>query len=78
MKATPVAECIAHIAKHHGLHVDGSAPAFGNIMEAAIGGSTWGLPALEYGANGTPKLRLRIIWERFVQVFVHQLLELQR
>ena len=36
MKATPVADAVAHIAKYHGLDVDGGAPRGGNIVQAAV------------------------------------------
>ena len=43
-----------HIAKHHGLHIDRSAPAFGNIIEAPIGDGALIHPRPKHSANGAP------------------------
>ena len=54
---------LAHIAKHHRLHIDGGAPAFGDVVVLAIEDRAIVHPACEHGAHRTPKLILRIGWE---------------
>ena len=45
---------LAHIAEHHGLHVDRGAPAFRNSVQAAIGDGALVHPRAEHRADGAP------------------------
>ena len=55
---------LAHVAEHHGLHVDGGAPALGNVVQAAIGDGARVHPAREHRADRAPELLLRVLRER--------------
>ena len=55
---------LAHIAEHHGLHVDRGAPAFRNAVQTAIGDGALVHPRAEHGADRAPQLRVRILRER--------------
>ena len=75
MKATPVAE-VAHIAEHHGLHVDRSAPR--NAVQAAISDRAPVHPRAEHGADGAPQLRVRVLRERRAALLFDALPEARR
>jgi hypothetical protein len=54
---------VAHIAEHHGLHVDGRAPFAGNAVQAAIDLGPLGLPGAEHGADRAPELLMHVLRE---------------
>ena len=54
---------LAHIAKHHGLHIDRRAPRGRNVIELAIGDGALVHPRAEHGTDGTPELFMRILRE---------------
>ena len=62
---------VAHVAEHHGLHVDGGAPAFGNVVEAPIGDGALVHPRAEHGADGAPELFARVLREGFAARLLH-------
>ena len=47
---------VAHIAEHHGLHVDRRAPAFRDVVQAAIGLGARIHPRAEHRADRAPEL----------------------
>ena len=53
----------AHIAKHHGLNVDGGAPAFGDVMHLAIKVGAVIHPRPEHSTDCAPQLVVHILWE---------------
>ncbi len=55
---------LAHIAEHHGLDGDGSAPFVRNVVELAIGDGAVVHPRAEDRPNGTPELVARVVRER--------------
>ena len=67
---------VAHVAEDHALHVAGGAPLAGNALDLAIGNGAAAVPTLEHGADGPPKLLLRIVGEGPAQHLLHLLLEL--
>jgi hypothetical protein len=67
VKATPVAERVAHIAEHHRLHVDRRAPGFRDVVQHAVGDGARHHPAFEHRADRAPKLIVRILREGFSQ-----------
>ncbi len=56
---------LAHIAEHHGLDIDRGAPAFRNVVQAAIGNGALVHPRAEHGADCAPELAVRVLRERF-------------
>jgi hypothetical protein len=52
---------LAHIAEHHGLHVDRGAPAFRNVVQPPIGDGALVHPGAEHRADRAPQLRVRIL-----------------
>ena len=62
--------CLAHVAEHHGLNVDGGAPAFGNVVQAAISDGALVHPTREHRADRPPKLLARRLRERLAQFFL--------
>ncbi len=65
---------IPHIAEHHGLNIDRSAPCFRDIMQAAIGFGPWGIPGLEHGLHRAHQLLLHILREWLAEIAFHHLL----
>ena len=65
---------LAHIAEHHRLHVDPSAPAFRNIVQPAIGDGALVHPRAEHGADRAPQLLMRILGKRLAPLLLHPLL----
>ena len=55
---------VAHVAEHHGLHVDRGAPAFRNVVQAAIGDGARVHPRAEHRADRAPELLARVLRER--------------
>ena len=55
---------VAHIAEHHRLHIDRGAPAFGNVVQPAIGVGARIHPGAEHGADRAPQLLLRVLRKR--------------
>ena len=47
---------LAHVAEHHGLHVDRGAPAFRDVVQAAIGDGALVHPRAEHRADRAPQL----------------------
>ncbi len=74
VKATPVAEVVAHIAEHHGLHVDRGAPAFRNIVQAAVSIGALVHPGPEHRADRAPKLLVRVLREWLAAFLLQPLL----
>ena len=65
---------LAHVAEHHGLHVDRGAPAFRNAVQAAVGVGALVHPGAEHRADRAPQLRVRILREGLAQLLLHALL----
>ena len=61
---------VAHIAEHHGLHIDRGAPAFRNVVQTAIGLGSRIHPGTEHGADRAPELLLRILRERLAALLL--------
>ena len=61
---------LAHIAEHHGLHVDGRAPAFGNVVQAAVGDGARVHPARKHRADRAPQLLVRVLRKRLAELFL--------
>ena len=47
---------LAHIAEHHGLHIDRGAPAFRDVVQAPIGDGALVHPGAEHRADRAPQL----------------------
>ena len=62
----------AHVAEHHGLHVDGGAPVLRNVVELAVGDGARAHPRLEHGADGAPQLFMRVLREGLARRFLHE------
>ncbi len=54
---------LAHIAEHHGLDVDGGAPGFRDVVQAAVSHRTRIHPGREHRADRAPQLLVRILRE---------------
>ena len=65
---------LAHIAEHHGLHIDRGAPALRNSVQAAIGDGALIHPRAEHRADGAPQLRVRVLRERLAAFLLDALL----
>ncbi len=63
---------VAHIAEHHRLHIDRGAPAFRDVVHAAIELGPFVHPAGEHRADRPPQLVLRILRERLAAFAEHQ------
>ncbi|MNE16934.1 hypothetical protein D3C77_231900 [compost metagenome] len=63
---------LAHVAEHHRLDVDGRAPAFGDVVHAAIEFRPVVHPAFEHGADRAPQLGLRVLREGLAQFALDQ------
>ena len=66
---------LAHIAEHHGLHVDRGAPAFRNAVQTPIGDRALVHPRAEHRADGAPQLRVRILRKRLAGFLLDALFE---
>ena len=66
----------AHVAEHHGLHVDGGSPLVRNLLDAAVVDGALAVPATEHGADAAPQLILRIVGEGLAKDVLDDLLEL--
>ena len=62
---------VAHIAKHHGLNIDGGAPFLGNIVEPAVNFGPIVHPTAEDGADGAPQLVVGVLGKRLTQFLFH-------
>ena len=67
---------LAHVAEHHGLHVDRGAPALGDRMQAAVGDGALVHPRAEHRADRAPELLARLLWERLAGALLDNLLVL--
>ena len=65
---------VAHVAEHHGLHVDRGAPAFRNVVQAAIRDRAVVHPRAEHRADRAPQLLVRVLRERLALLFRDALL----
>ena len=65
---------VAHIAEHHGLNIDGRAPARGNVVQAAVGDGALVHPRREDRADRAPQLFARILRERLAAFALHDFL----
>ncbi len=63
---------VAHVAEHHGLHVDRRAPIGGDIVQLPIGDGARVHPRPEHGPDGAPQLLVRILRERLVEGLLDQ------
>ena len=62
---------LAHVAEHHGLHVDGRAPVLGDRVELAVGDRARVHPGREHRADRAPELGLRILGEGLSELLLH-------
>ncbi len=65
---------LAHVAEHHGLDVDRRAPAFGDVVHAAVELGAIVHPAREHRSDGAPELGLRVLRERVAELALHRAL----
>ena len=65
---------LAHIAEHHGLHVDGGAPGFRNVVQPAIGHRARVHPGRKHRADRAPQLLVRILREILAGLARHRFL----
>ncbi len=65
---------VAHVAEHHGLHVDRGAPAFRNGVQPAIGVGARVHPRAEHRADRAPELVARVLRERIALLLADALL----
>ena len=64
----------AHVAEHHGLHVDGGAEVVGNLVHLAVVDGAGVEPGAEHGVARALKLRQGILRERLAGLLLDQLL----
>ena len=69
---------LAHIAEHHRLHVDRGAPAFRDVVQAAIGDGALVHPRAEHRADRAPQLLVRVLRERLAVLLLDALLVARR
>ena len=62
---------VAHVAEHHGLDVDGRAPALRDVVHAPVELGALVHPAGEDGADRAPELGLGILGEGLAQLFLN-------
>ena len=67
---------VAHVAVNHGLHVDGRAPFFGNLVHAAVKNGALVHPAVKHGADAAPQLLPGAVGEVLAGEVFHGGLEL--
>ena len=67
--------CVAHVAEHHGLHVDSRAPFIGYAFHLAVEDGAFVHPRVEHGANGAPQLFVGIRREFLARDVLHGFLE---
>ena len=65
---------LAHVAEHHGLHVDRGAPALRDVVQAPIGDGALVHPGAEHGADCAPELLVRVLRERRAVLLLEPLL----
>jgi len=65
---------LAHVAEHHRLHVDGRAPAGGNVVQPAVGDGALVHPRREHRADRAPQLLDRVLRERLADLALPGLL----
>ena len=70
------ARSVAHVAEHHRLHVDGGAPAGGDVVHAAIDDRAGVVPAAEDSLDRLDQLHLGILREVLTLILFVELLEL--
>ena len=80
-KGDPGGAGIAHVAEHHRLYIDGSAPVTRNVIETAVNLGPVGIPAIENRPDRAPQLLVRILRKGCAQfglndpgIFLDQLL----
>ena len=61
---------LAHVAEHHRLHVDGSAPRGREVVELAVFDGAGVHPRAEHGADRAPQLLVRILREGLSQLLL--------
>ena len=66
---------VAHVAEHHGLHVDRGAPAFRNVVQAAVSDRAFVHPRAEHRADGALQLVANVLGEGLVGPSRDQVLE---
>ena len=66
---------VAHVAEHHGLHIDSGAPIVGNTLNLAVADSLLAVPALEHGFDTAFHLSFGIIGELGAEHLFHLNLE---
>ena len=66
---------VTHVAKHHRLHVNGCSPFGGNTLHLTIENSSLVHPAVEHGADSTPKLLHGVGGEVFSCLFFDRFLK---
>ena len=66
---------LAHVAKDHGLHVDGGAPVAGDVVHAAVVDGAGVVPAAEHGLHSFHQLRGGVLRELRAHVLVIDFLE---
>mmetsp|Transcript_88739 Transcript_88739/g.173566 ORF Transcript_88739/g.173566 Transcript_88739/m.173566 type:complete len:234 (-) Transcript_88739:408-1109(-) len=59
---------VAHVPEDHGLHVHGRAPAYRDVMQAAVRLRALVHPRTEHSAHGAPKLLLGILGKLLVRL----------
>src|ERR1700760_1107035 len=66
---------ISAVSKHHGLGIDRGPPLVRNTVFAAVDNRPIVIPGSENGADRTPKLLTRLLWEHFSRAFFNQSLK---
>ena len=66
---------LAHVAKDHGLHVDGGAPVAGDVVHAAVVDGAGVVPAAEHGLHSFHQLRGGVLRELGAHVLLIDFLE---
>ena len=61
---------VAHVAEHHGLHVDGGAPALGNVVQPPVGDGARVHPARKHRADRPPQLLVRLLRKRLAELLL--------
>ncbi len=67
---------LTHVAKDHGLHVDGGAPIVGDTLVLAVSDGAFGVPGVEDGLDGEIQLLVRIGGEVLAELLLVHLLVL--
>ena len=69
-ESDPGSRGVAHIAEHHSLHIDRSAPTRRNIVQAPIGDGARVHPRTEHRADRAPQLLMGVLRERLTGLFL--------